>query len=65
MSAHQDGGENIMVTLWLGNLTKKAATQFTCMDESVEQIPGSGTDDSGYRLYIVEANRDCGGNFSL
>ena len=23
MSAHQDGGENIMVTLWLGNLTKK------------------------------------------
>ena len=49
--------------LMAGKSDQKAATQFTCIDESVEQIPGSGTDDSGYRLYTVEASRDCGSNF--
>ena len=46
-----------------GKSDQKATTQFTCVDKSVEQIPGSGADDSGYRLYTVEANRDCDGNF--
>ena len=36
----------------------KAATQYTCVDESLEQIPGSGGDQNGYLLYTVEAN--CG-----
>ena len=36
----------------------KAATQFTCVDKSLEQIPGSGGDNNGYLLYTVEAH--CG-----
>ena len=33
----------------------KAATQFTCMDKSLEQIPGSGADKNGYLFHNVEA----------
>ena len=36
----------------------KAATKFTCVDKSLEQIPGSGADENGYLLYTVEAQ--CG-----
>ena len=41
--------------LMAGNDGQNAATQFTCVDESLEQIPGSGADTDGYRLYTVEA----------
>ena len=33
----------------------KAATQFTCMDKSLSQIPGSGANTNGYLFYTVEA----------
>ena len=36
----------------------KAATQYTCVDKSLEQIPGSGTNTNGYLFYTVEAH--CG-----
>ena len=49
--------------LMAGHYNNKAATQFTCVDKSVEQIPGSGANSNGYRFYTVEANADCGGNF--
>ena len=49
--------------LMAGKHDHKAATQFTCVDESLEQIPGSGGNTNGYRFYTVEANADCGGNF--
>ena len=49
--------------LMAGHYTHKAATQFTCVDKSVEPIPGSGSSDSGYQLYTVEANADCGAKF--
>ena len=48
--------------LMAGHYSNKAATQFTCVDESVEQIPGSGGSSAGYHFYTVEANHDCGGN---
>jgi len=32
----------------------KAATKFTCVDKSLEQIPGSGANENGYLLYTVE-----------
>ena len=34
----------------------KAATQFTCIDESLEQIPGSGSNTDGKLFYTVEAH---------
>ena len=34
----------------------KAATQYTCVDKSVEQIPGSGANTNGYLLYVIEAH---------
>ena len=34
----------------------KAATQYTCVDKSLEQIPGSGANTNGYLLYTVEAH---------
>ena len=46
--------------LMAGRYSNKAATQFTCMDESLELIPGSGSDGGGYLFYTVEANQDCG-----
>ena len=36
----------------------KAATQYTCVDKSLEQIPGSGGNTNGYLFYTVEAH--CG-----
>ena len=36
----------------------KAATQFTCIDKSLEQIPGSGASTNGKLFYTVEAH--CG-----
>ena len=44
--------------LMAGLHNHKAATQYTCMDKSVEQIPGSGGSTNGYLLYTVEAH--CG-----
>ena len=37
---------------------QKAATQFTCIDEGVEQIPESGGNTDGKLFYTVEAH--CG-----
>ena len=44
--------------LMAGHHDYKAATQFTCIDKSVGQIPGSGTSTNGYLFYTVEAH--CG-----
>ena len=41
--------------LMAGHYTHKAATQFTCMDKSLEQIPGSGASTDGKLFYTVEA----------
>ena len=41
--------------LMAGGYGHKAATQYTCVDESVEQIPRSGADTSGKLFYTVEA----------
>ena len=38
--------------------THKAATQYTCVDESLAQIPGSGANQDGRLFYTVEAK--CG-----
>ena len=40
--------------LMAGHYTHKAATQFTCIDMSLEQISGSGGDNAGYLFYTVE-----------
>ena len=45
--------------LMAGYYGNKAATQFTCVDESLELIPGSGSDGGGYLFYTVEANLNC------
>ena len=44
--------------LMAGRYTHKAATQFTCIDESVGQIPASGSNTNGYLFYTVETH--CG-----
>ena len=41
--------------LMAGCDSHKAATQFTCMDSSLEQIPGSGSSTDGYVFWTVEA----------
>ena len=41
--------------LMAGYLGHKAATQYTCVDKSLEQIPASGANTDGYLLYTVEA----------
>ena len=41
--------------LMAGNLAFKAATKYTCVDETLEQIPGTATDTNGYLFYPVEA----------
>ena len=41
--------------LMAGHKIHKAATQYTCMDESVEQIPRSAANTNGYLFYTVEA----------
>ena len=40
--------------LMAGHHTHKAATQFTCIDKSLEQIPGSGANNGGYLFYPLE-----------
>ena len=42
--------------LMAGHYSHKAATQFTCVDESLEQIPGSGANNGGKLFYTVEAH---------
>ena len=44
--------------LMVGHDESKAATQFTCVDESVEQISASGASTDGKLFYTVEAQ--CG-----
>ena len=44
--------------LMAGYYNSKAATQFTCIDESVEQIPASGSNTNGKLFHTVEAH--CG-----
>ena len=41
--------------LMAGSYAHKAATQFTCMDKSLEQVPGSAADTNGKLFYNVEA----------
>ena len=41
--------------LMAGEHDFKAATQYTCVDKSLEQIPGSDANDDGYHLFTVEA----------
>ena len=41
--------------LMAGAYSQKAATQYTCVDKNLEQIPGSGASNNGYLLYTVEA----------
>ena len=41
--------------LMAGHHANKAATQYTCMDKSLEQIPGSGANTNGYSFFTVEA----------
>jgi len=40
--------------LMAGHHTHKAATQYTCVDISLEQIQGSGSNTNGYLFYTVE-----------
>ena len=44
--------------LMAGSAGSKAATQYTCMDESLEQIPGSASITNGYLFHTVEAYCD-------
>ena len=44
--------------LMAGYHTSKTATQYTCVDKSVEQIPASGSNINGYLFHVVEAH--CG-----
>ena len=41
--------------LMAGYYNHKAATQYSCVDDSVEQIPRSGANVNGYLFYTVEA----------
>ena len=41
--------------LMAGYHAHKAATQYTCMDKSLEQIAGSAASNHGYLFYTVEA----------
>ena len=41
--------------LMAGSYHHRAATQYTCMDESLEQVLGSATNTDGYLFYTVEA----------
>ena len=44
--------------LMAGATSNKAGTQYTCVDKSLEQIPGSGSNTNGYSLFTVEAKCD-------
>ena len=41
--------------LMAGSHGHKAATQYTCIDESLEQVPGSGAETGGYLFFPIEA----------
>ena len=41
--------------LMSGPYDQKGGTQYTCVDKSLEQIPGSGANTNGYLFYTVEA----------
>ena len=41
--------------LMAGAHSHKAATQYTCVDKSLEQIPGSGANTEGYLFYTVDS----------
>ena len=49
--------------LMAGLYSNKASTQFTCVDKSLEQVPGSGSNSNGYNFYTVELQYECGSNF--
>ena len=38
-----------------GCINNKAGTQYTCMDKSLEQVPGSGANTDGYVFHPVKA----------
>ena len=40
--------------LMAGHHGKSAATQFTCVDKDLQQIPGSGANTNGYLFYTAE-----------
>ena len=42
--------------LMAGHVSHKAGTTYTCMDKSLEQIEGSGSDTNGRLFYTVEAH---------
>ena len=42
--------------LMAGNIGHKAATQYTCVDKNLEQIPGTGANNDARLLYTVEAH---------
>jgi len=42
--------------LMAGHYNHKAATQFTCIDRTLEQIPGSGSNTDGKLFYTIEAH---------
>ena len=44
--------------LMAGSHDQKGATQYTCVDKSLEQIPGSAADTNGYLFFTVEAYCD-------
>ena len=44
--------------LMAGNAGHIAATQYICVDKSLEQLPGSGANTNGYLLFTVEAHCD-------
>ena len=44
--------------LMAGQHSHKAATQYTCVDESLEQISGSGPSTNSYLFYTAEAYCD-------
>ena len=44
--------------LMAGRHNQAAASQFTCIDKGLEQIPGSGADTNGYLFYIAETQCD-------
>ena len=44
--------------LMAGSHDHKAAIQYTCVDKSLEQIPGSAADTNGYLFFTVEAYCD-------
>ena len=44
--------------LMAGYYSQSAATQFTCVDKDLQQIPGSGDNTNGYLFYTAETQCD-------